>query len=77
MKIGTNVCLVGTDGYMPPIGSCGIVTSGIDEDGDYLVFFPDHLCPHPPSVEWFAHQSWLIPLNPLRDEITETAEATP
>lgn len=78
MKIGTPVCLVGTDGYMPPIGSCGVIVEGIDDMDDYGVEFPDHPCPVPPDSHWYAHKSWLVPLTPLADPIIHhEAEATP
>lgn len=63
MKIGTHVCLVGTDGYMPPIGACGVIVEPLDDDGDYGVEFPDYPCPHPPGKHWYAYQAWLVPLD--------------
>lgn len=62
LKIGTLVCLVGTDGYMPPMGVCGEIVGALDCDGDYLVSFPGHPCPHPPTTSWYAYHAWLIPL---------------
>lgn len=75
MKIGTNVCLVGTDGYMPPIGSCGVIVEALDDDGDYGVDFPDCPCSHPPGPHWYAHHSWLIPLDTYRESSLQEQEA--
>ncbi len=63
MNIGQVVMLIGTDGYMPPMGAVGCIVSPIDEDGDYEVHFELYPCPVPPDVTWFAHSSWLIPLS--------------
>jgi hypothetical protein len=65
MKVGTPVCLVGTDGFMPPIGSCGVIVEALDDAGDYGVAFETHPCPNPPGDHWYAHSTWLIPLLPL------------
>lgn len=62
MKIGTLVVLIGTDGYMPPLGACGEIVSREDVDGDYDVLFPHHPCPNPPDTSWIAHRSWLLPV---------------
>ena len=71
MKIGTPVCLVGTDGFMPPIGSCGVIVSEIDDMGDYDVDFPDYLCPVPPDPSWVAHHTWLVPLDGYQEPIEQ------
>jgi hypothetical protein len=68
MRVGTLVVLVGSDGFMPPIGSVGIIVSEFDQDGDCDVFFADCPCPVPPSSSWVAHRSWLIPLPPAAEE---------
>lgn len=67
MKIGTPVCLVATDGYMPPVGSCGVIVEPLDDAGDYGVEFDGHPCPNPPGTHWYAHTSWLVPLTPLAE----------
>lgn len=66
MKLGQLVLLVGTDGYMPPIGSVGEIVEALDEQGDYGVLFPRHPCPHPPGPQWYAHRTWLVPLDPQK-----------
>jgi hypothetical protein len=74
VKLGTHVCLVGTDGFMPPIGSCGVIVEAMDDMGDYGVNFPKHPCPNGQETYWYAHHSWLVPLDPLKEEIEmETA----
>lgn len=70
MKIGTPVCLVGTDGYMPPVGSCGVISEAEDDMGDYGVEFAGHPCPNPPGTQWYAHKTWLVPLLPLREKLS-------
>lgn len=84
MKIGTPVCLVGTDGFMPPVGACGTIVEPIDETGDYGVEFDTYPCPHPPGTHWYAHKTWLVPLLPLPDhdpaaaaDKTEVLEISP
>lgn len=64
MRIGQLVMLVGTDGYMPPLGAIGEIVGPLDEDGDYEVLFPQHLCPVPPGVTWAAQAHWLMPIDP-------------
>lgn len=61
LKIGQVVALVGTDGFMPPIGAVGEVVGW--DDGDYEVAFADHPCPVPPGETWFAAPAWLVPLD--------------
>lgn len=63
MRIGTNVCLVGTDGYMPPIGACGVIVEALDDMNDYGVEFHDYPCPNPPGTHWYAQAQWLVPLD--------------
>jgi hypothetical protein len=60
---GSRVMLIGTDGYMPPLGSRGIILSDFDEVGDCDVLFHGHPCPNPPDTSWVAHRSWLLPLD--------------
>lgn len=60
---GVRVMLVGTDGYMPPIGVRGVVVSEVDRYGDCDVLFPGHPCPVPPGTTWAAHWTWLLPLD--------------
>lgn len=69
MKLGTQVCLVGTDGYMPPVGACGVIVEGIDDMGDYGVELEEYPCPHPPGTHWYAHRTWLVPLLPLAETV--------
>lgn len=76
MRVGTNVCLVGTDGYMPPVGSCGVIVEGLDEDGDYGVEFPGHPCPVPPGTWWYAYGPWLVPLDFPKDYVVTFKEET-
>lgn len=63
MRIGQRVMLIGTDGFMPPMGSIGTVQSPIYEDGDCEVLFPEYPCPNPPGITWVAHWTWLLPLS--------------
>ena len=74
---GQLVLLIGTDDFMPPLGSVGEVVSGPDWMDDYLVHFPGHPCPVfdvADGVNWWAARSWLTPLDPLQMQLRETAE---
>jgi hypothetical protein len=67
---GSRVMLINHDGYMPPLGSRGVVVSDVDDAGDCDVLFHGHPCPAPPDITWCAHHSWLLPLDggePIRD----------
>jgi hypothetical protein len=75
VNVGQIVLLVGTDDYMPPIGSVGEIVEAQDADGDYGVEFAGHPCPNPPGTHWYAHRTWLVPLDPARMIHHET-EAT-
>jgi hypothetical protein len=74
-KIGDVVVLVGTDGYMPPLGSTGEVLSGIDSFGDYEVYFPVYPCPVPPETSWYIQEQFLKPFAPLSVDELETSDA--
>lgn len=63
MKVGQLVMLVGTDGFMPPLGAVGEIVGPLDEYGDYEVLFPRHPCQVPPGITWEAQAQWLMPLN--------------
>lgn len=63
MKVGQLVMLVGTDGFMPPLGAVGEIVGPLDEYGDHEVLFPLHPCPVPPGVTWEAQERWLMPLD--------------
>lgn len=75
MKIGQLVMLVGTDKYMPPLGSVGEIVGPLDDQGDYEVLFYHHPCPVPPGITWETQAHWLIPLDDdSRFEVTEKEE---
>ena len=76
LKIGQIVMLIGTDGYMPPIGSIGEVMGEIDSWGDHEVLFPSFPCPNPPGITWEAHSSWLMPIGDWNREKAKEAEVT-
>ena len=59
-KPGQMVMLIGTDGFMPPLGAIGEIVAF--DDGDYDVLFPKHPCPVPPGITWCAPPTWLMPL---------------
>ncbi len=68
MKIGQKVMLIAVDDFMPPIGAIGFIASTLDEDGDYLVDFPDHPCPALGEggvfePEWYIPDPWLLPID--------------
>ena len=63
MKIGQLVMLIGTDGFMPPLGAVGEIVGPLDAYGDHTVLFPHYPCPVPPGVTWEAQAQWLMPLN--------------
>ena len=69
MKVGQIVMLLareedqGNGPFWPPVGAVGEITAGLDADGDYEVFFPDHIwAPHDPP--WYVIKQWLMPLDP-------------
>lgn len=70
MKIGQLVMLIGTDGFMPPLGSVGEIIGPLDEDGDYEVLFPNCRCPVPPG-EWFVQTRFLMPINEDPPKVAE------
>jgi hypothetical protein len=67
MNVGQKVLLIGTwewfDCIPPPIGAVGEITEPIDEDGDYLVLFPEHPCPVGDEPDWFAPHWALVPID--------------
>jgi len=77
LRVGTVVILVGTEGYMPPLGSYGEIVESIDADGDYGVLFPLHPCPNPPGIHWFAPRDWLLPVSgmPIDEDVTDEVPA--
>lgn len=60
MKAGQLVMLVGTDGYMPPMGAVGEIVEPFDGE-DYGVLFPRHPCPVE-SPEWYVPPHMLMPI---------------
>lgn len=58
MKIGDLVMLIGTDGFMPPLGAIGEIVGWDGED--FEVEFPRHPCPALPGTYWCALPSWLV-----------------
>ncbi|WP_314435818.1 hypothetical protein [Massilia timonae] len=60
MKVGQLVMLVGTDGYMPPMGAVGEIVKSFDGE-DYGVLFPRHPCPVE-SPEWYVPPHMLMPI---------------
>lgn len=58
MKVGTLVILIGTDGYMPPLGSIGEIIEDFDGE-DYGILFPNCHCPNPPGIHWYT-EPWMI-----------------
>ena len=60
MKVGQLVMLVGTDGFMPPMGTVGEIVEAFDGE-DYGVLFPRHPCPVE-SPEWYVPPSMLMPI---------------
>lgn len=74
MRVGQLVMLIGTDGYMPPLGAVGEVVEPMDEDGDLGVLFPLHPCPNPPGIHWYAPPSWLMPIGSATGRIERQQE---
>jgi len=74
LKRGQLVMLVGTDGFMPPLGAEGEI---VGFDGEYYeVLFPKYPCPNPPGEWWLAPPTWLMPLNgPKWQDIVATERA--
>lgn len=73
MKIGLRVMLIGTDGYMPPVGAVGSIVSQLDS-GEYEVDFPEHpwrTAPMHRGASVVGDDTWVIPgvwLMPLDDK---------
>ena len=61
MKPGQLVMLIGTDGYMPPMGAVGEIVVAFDGE-DYGVMFPRHPCPVQ-SPEWYVPPHMLMPID--------------
>ena len=82
LRVGARVMLVGTDGFMPPMGAIGTVVGPLDEYGDHEVdfpahpwrLFPGHDGPVSPaeSDTWEVPAKWLMPL----DDDGQPAEPT-
>lgn len=68
--------LIGTDGYMPPIGAVGEIVEAFDGE-DYGVWFERHPCPVPPEPYWYVPPEYLMPINrlnePQPERMTESA----
>lgn len=64
IRKGDLVRLIGTDGYMPPIGAIGTVVSNFDCDDDADVLFHGHPCPNPPGTYWVAARWMLRKIDP-------------
>lgn len=66
MRVGQRVMLIAnhalTDLEPPRIGSIGEIVGPLDDDGDYMVSFPDHPCTVG-EPEWFVFASYLIPID--------------
>ena len=70
MKPGDVVVLVvngggyeSTGGLFPQVGSCGVLLSAPDQDGDVDVLFDGCPCPVE-SPDWVVQASWLVKLPP-------------
>lgn len=72
MKVGQLVMLVGTDGFMPPMGAFGEIVGPLDVYGDHEVLFPHHPCPVA-EITWEIPARFLMPIDPT-DEMIETAQ---
>lgn len=72
MRLGQAVMLVGTDGYMPPMGSVGEIVEAFD-GGDYGVAFERYPCPVPPETYWYVPPEYLMPIN--RNNETQEEQA--
>lgn len=76
MKIGQLVMLIGTDGFMPPLGAVGEIVGPLDKYSEHEVLFPRHPCPVPPGVTWEVPVKWLMPLNDgVKPEMLEREHA--
>lgn len=77
MNIGQLVMLIGTDGFMPPMGAIGQIVEGYDGE-DYGVDFPRHICPAGPEPYWYVPPNMLMPINgELQRQAIETCEGEP
>ncbi|HAK91129.1 hypothetical protein [Massilia timonae] len=74
MRIGQLVMLVGTDGYMPPMGAVGEIVEAFDGE-DYGVLFPRHPCPVE-SPEWYVPPHMLMPIDGAPAELRGSAVRT-
>lgn len=77
MKVGTLVALICADDDTMPVGASGVIVGAEDEDGDYLVCFPDRPCPAGPDTNWYAHRTWLVPLTPQAEAHERAATRPP
>lgn len=59
MRVGQRVMLIGTDGFMPPMGACGVIVGPLDWCGDHEVLFPDYPCPVSEPT-WEIPARWLM-----------------
>lgn len=66
MKLGQVVMLIGTDGYMPPMGAIGEIVEAFDGE-DYGVNFYEYPCPVPPEPYWYVPPKWLMPIDTSKD----------
>lgn len=63
MKVGDLVMLIGTDGFMPNLGSIGEIVEPFDGE-DFGVLFPSWPCPVPPGIQWYVPPCWLMLIPP-------------
>jgi hypothetical protein len=63
--------LIRSEEGMPPLGTRGIVVSGVDAEGDCDVLFAGFPCQVPPDTSWVAHRTWLLVLDGNGDAKTE------
>jgi hypothetical protein len=55
-----------TDLEPPRIGALGEIAGPLDADGDYEVYFPEHLCTVGEPT-WFIPASYLVPIDDYDD----------
>ena len=67
MRLGQLVMLVGTDGFMPPMGAIGEIVEAFDGE-DYGVDFERHPCPVGPERYWYVPPQFLMPINRRPEE---------